>query len=789
MFFRILKKELQKKKAMNIIVLLFIMLASMFVGSGLNNVVTVMNGISYYLDKAGVGDFVIITTGPDSVGSLDEMLATEPSVESYRMDTVIYGSQDSLKKGDGSKIETRNTIIIQDLSASSFHFFDKNNETPKALEPGHCYVTGTFMKKNGLKEGDILEISLEGVSLRLVVDGKLKDALFGSDFMGNTRFLMHTDDYSQFLTKKIISEKYMGQVCCIDTSDEVALAEASTSCSSNIAFAKPVSTVALCYVMDMIVAFVVLILSVCLIILSFVVLKVSLSFTISKEYREIGVMKAIGIKNRKIRFLYLTKYLGMAIVGSVLGFFLSIPLNKLLLSSVQDNMLLGNNFGIVLNVIGAIAVVITIVILAYLSTRMVKKATPVDAIRTGQSGERYSKKSKLHLSRAKRIGTSSFLAVNDTVSSPKRYISIVIAFTICMLFVLMMVNTTNTMQSDNLIDTFATRSDLYLDSVSETMKTMAYDKETLAEYFDEKDRKLTELGIPGHFSQEEQYTYNVDVNGKTNRVICQYGYRIDFDKLVYTEGTAPRNKNEIAITKHLSDIIGAKLGDTVTIDFGSETVDCIITAYYESFNQVGEVLRLHTDAPVNTKYMSSGMAFQIDFDDHPSAKVIEERKDIIRANFTHDKVETAAEYVASCINVVPTMLAVQYLLLAITILIVILVTILMEVSFISDEKSQIALLKAIGFQNRKISRWHVLRFGIVTLFAMILTAFLSIPMTKLCISPIFGTMGTSKIDYSFDPLQIFVIYPAIIVITTLITAYLTSLSSRAIKSSDTANIE
>ena len=146
-------------------------------------------------------------------------------------------------------------------------------------------------------------------------------------------------------------------------------------------------------------------------------------------------------------------------------------------------------------------------------------------------------------------------------------------------------------------------------------------------------------------------------------------------------------------------------------------------------------------------------------------------------------------YVASCITVVPTMLAVQYLLLAITIIVVILVTILMEISFISDEKSQIALLKAIGFRNRKIYTWHVLRFAIVTLFAMILAAALSIPMTKLCISPIFGMMGTSKIDYAIDPLQIFLIYPAIIVITTLITAFLTSLTSRSIKSSDTANIE
>ncbi|MBP5492111.1 MAG: FtsX-like permease family protein [Clostridiales bacterium] len=788
MFLRIFKKELKKRKAMNLIVLLFITLAAMFVGTGLNNVITVANGTDYYLEKAGIGDFVIVTLGPDSIGALDNMLETEKAIDSYRMDTVIFGSQDSLKKADGSKIETRNTILMQDLSASSFHFFNLDNEAPKALSSGHCYVTGNFMSKNNLKVGDIIEVGQEDVTFRLIIDGKIKDALFGSDMMGNTRILMHSDDFKKLEENETIMKYNAGQVCCIDTKDIDAIAEASAACT-NIGFAKPVATIALCYVMDMIVAFVVLILSVCLIILSFVVLKVSLSFTISKEYREIGVMKAIGIKNTKIRFLYLTKYLGLAIIGSVIGFFLSIPLTNLLLSSVSNNMVLGNDYGLLYNAIGAVIVVITILILAYMATRIVKKATPVDAIRTGQSGERYSKKSKLHLSRSKRAGASSFLALNDTVSSPKRYISIIIAFTICMLFVLMLVNTTNTMQSDGLIDSFVTKSDLYLDSVSQTMNVMTYDKDQMTEYFDAKDKKLSELGIPGHFSQDLQYTYNVDVNGKAHRIVCQYGYRVDFNKYRFTEGTAPRNKNEIAITKRLSDMIGAKIGDTVTIDFGTEKIDCIITAYYESFNQVGEVIRLHSDAPVDNKFISSGMAFQIDFDDDPSEKVIEERKDIIKANFIHDKVENAGEYVASCINVVPTMLAVQYMLLGITIIIVSLITILMEVSFIADEKSKIALLKAIGFQSKKISRWHVLRFGIVTLFAMVLTAALSIPMTKLCISPIFGTMGTSKINYAFDPLQIFVIYPAIIVATTLLVAYLTSLSSKSIHASDTANIE
>ena len=77
--------------------------------------------------------------------------------------------------------------------------------------------------------------------------------------------------------------------------------------------------------MDMIVAFVVLVLSVCLMIVSFAVLKFTITFTVTEEYREIGVMKAIGITDFKIRSLYLVKYLMLAVVGAAIGFLASIP--------------------------------------------------------------------------------------------------------------------------------------------------------------------------------------------------------------------------------------------------------------------------------------------------------------------------------------------------------------------------------------------------------------------------------------------------------------------------------
>ena len=94
MFFRILKLDLKKKKVMNILLLLFIILATIFSASGLNNIATVMNGTDYYLDKAGVGDYAIITTSDNKIF---DVLDNEKAVKSYKYDTCIIASKNNVK--------------------------------------------------------------------------------------------------------------------------------------------------------------------------------------------------------------------------------------------------------------------------------------------------------------------------------------------------------------------------------------------------------------------------------------------------------------------------------------------------------------------------------------------------------------------------------------------------------------------------------------------------------------------------------------------------------------------
>ncbi|MCM1226245.1 MAG: ABC transporter permease [Clostridium sp.] len=788
MYFNILKKDLKRKKTMNIILLMFIILAVMFVASGLNNVLTVMNGTDYYLDKAGTGDFVFITMGDDATGNAEPVLDKTECAESYKIERCIFGSNGNVKRDDGTAVETKNMPLFQSISDAKMKFFDVNNEQITEIKQGEVMIAGKFMQNNDLETGDNIRIKLGEVQMDLKIAGKAKDAFLGSDFMGNTRFLLNQADYDKFLSDENIKAHSQGELAYIETDDVSAMTSAIADIPG-VAFSGARSTLKLCYVMDMIVAFIVLILSVCLIIVSFVVLRFSIGFTIAEEYREIGVMKAIGLKNAKIRGLYIVKYLLMSIVGGIIGLFASIPFGNMLLMSVSENMVLGNNAGMLINIVSTVCTMALILLFAYSCTGKVKKLTPIDAIRSGQKGERFRKKSFFRLGKTN-AKPALYMAVNDILSAPRRFMTVIISFFICTLFVLILVNTVATMKSPNLITTFGTKSDLYINDTDSAMNLLtAGNKEGVEKELKRISDEIAAEAMSFEVSVDILYKYKVTSNEKDYSVSCAQSVNIAADEYEYTEGTAPEYKNEIAVTPLISEMLEAKIGDTVTIDFGTEKIDCIITAYFQTMNNVGELIRLSDEAPVDMSYAATSSPFHVDFTDDPSDEIIENRKETIKNLYEGCDVMNATEYCIDNVSVVPTMEAVQYLLLAITVIVVILVTVLVERSFISDEHSQIAILKAIGFRSGTIIEWHTLRFGIAALAAAVLAAIASIPMTNLCISPIFGMMGANDIDFNIDPLRVFLIYPLIVFAVTMATAWLTSLYTKTIKTSEATNIE
>lgn len=83
MYLNILKKDLKRKKAMNIILLLFIVLATMFVSSSVNNIINVTTALDNYFEMANVPDYLATTMNKNLAIDIDETVSLASAVDSY----------------------------------------------------------------------------------------------------------------------------------------------------------------------------------------------------------------------------------------------------------------------------------------------------------------------------------------------------------------------------------------------------------------------------------------------------------------------------------------------------------------------------------------------------------------------------------------------------------------------------------------------------------------------------------------------------------------------------------
>lgn len=789
MYLNILKKDLKRKRAMNIILLLFIILATMFVSSSVNNIINVTTALDNYFEMANAPDYLAATMNKNLAVDIDETVSSASAVDSYATENILYLSTDNLIFEDENLVSKVGTHLVH--SDICMNYFLSDGSILETVEPGEFYMTEAKADALGVDVGDKLIIELNGVKREFVLAGKIKDALFGPNQLSFTRYIISEEDFECFLSAENTEEYYGGTLVYIYSSDiKTALPQIKPLVNNSI-LTMDRALMKFCYIFDMIVVGILLVVSIILIIIAFVVLRFTISFTLSEEFREIGVMKAIGISNFKIRGLYLVKYMGLSIIGAAIGLALSFPFGEMLMSASSQTIIIGNQSPILVNILCAVLVIVVILLFCYGCTGKVKKMSPIDAIRNGQTGERFRKKSLMSLGKSK-LPATSFLALNDIVSSPKRYGMISLTFFLCLSLMLILSATVSTMNSGSLSATFGWADcDIYLDSkmIMECMMEGGHEK--LEKHLDDMEQTLAENGIPAKCYQEIMFNLPVSFGENESNISIYQGTGTTMDMYEYTAGTAPKNTDEIAITRIAADKLNANIGDTITIKTIDGDKEYIISAFFQGMNMQGIGIRLHSDEYINYVQAQAGINTQIMFTDNPDSKEIEGRIDEIQRIFpNYENIETCAEKVKDLLGVADTLAAVKSLMVMLTIVLSALITVLMERSFIAKEQGEVALMKAIGTQNGKIYAYHSLRFLFVGMIAVIIGEIFAIPLTHLCIDPIFKMMGMElAVDYVINPVEMYLTFPIIILVTTTVSAFLTSLYTRKIKSSDTANIE
>lgn len=218
MFWRILKKDLKRKKTMNIILLLFVILCSMFAAAAVNNIIAVTGGIEHYFDEADVPD-VNVQMFNSGESDFEEKIGGLASVKEIRTEHWLCLSSSKYFRYNGKKLDnfTNAAYLLSDREMA-VNYFDENNHIIESVDKGCFYASASFLQDIDIKEGHEVELTVGDSHLTLKFMGQFKGALFDSGKTVAPYLILNSADYDYLDEDEATHIMNCGQLC-INTSE------------------------------------------------------------------------------------------------------------------------------------------------------------------------------------------------------------------------------------------------------------------------------------------------------------------------------------------------------------------------------------------------------------------------------------------------------------------------------------------------------------------------------------------------------------------------------------------
>lgn len=787
MFFNILKKDLKRKKNMNFILLIFIILCTTFLASSLNYMATTPKALDYFEEKTNAADYYLLTFEKNQI---EDWIKTNELVKDYENKEFLIFNANQFTIPSKKEFSTNGTICVEKFSKEKkfSRILDIKNNPIKEIKSGEIALSNDCAKNNNLKVGDLITVKMGDKIKNLKFTTPVKDIAFGTSFIGISKITISEEDYNFF---KDAEDTLVGSSFLIKTSD-VDKFEKSVNSQTFNAFADfSKDTVRYCYKFDMMVASIMFVISICLILIAIIVLRFSIGFTIQEDFREIGIMKAIGLHNSGIKKLYIVKYFAISIIGSIIGVLLSFPFGNMLMKNIQDNIAIQSTKGnFYINLICGVSVVIIVIIFCYISASKVNKFTAIQAIRNGSSGERFNQKSHFKLNKRRKMSTLFYMALNDIFSSVKSFSILVIIFIIGTLMVIMPINAVNTLASDSCLELFGLlKHDFYINNNKADMYCYKGDEEYIKNDVKVMKQLYHDNGIDVDIYKEYLFSVRTDPK-KDNNSISFLGLHcpdLNANKFPYTRGFAPQLENEIAMSEVTIKKLKVDIGDTISISVGEEEKEYIIVGSFEWMMNKGEGIRFSQNVNINMSNLVGIMNFGCDFKDRTD---IQSQINKIKELSPDYEIYNSSEYLDLYLGSITSRMEKLKLLLTVVVLFInCLITILMTKTLMTKDISSISLLKNIGFKDRSIKIWQALRIIIVLAVSILVGGLLSNPLNVVMTKYTFGAMGASNIKLNIIPFEVYFLYPLILFIGTTITALISTNAINRINLMQVNNME
>lgn len=766
MMVNMVKKDLKRKKIVNLVLFIFITLCTVFLASSVSNLMTTVSGLDYFAEQSELSDYFILA----SEDELTQWLEGHENVVRFEVNPVMNLTEEGILM-DRSGDELEGEFFLTRLPQEMIIPLDFNNQPLEPLEAGEMAMTFRQARQHGIELGDMLDIQIGEAVHAFEVTQFVRDIMFFQ------RIFIGEDDFFK------VENETMVYTYAIDVEDlDAFTSELNQEIFTSIGTRATAETFMNMFVIELMAMILLILVGVCLITISFVVLRFAIVFTLQEDHQEIGIMKAIGLKNRMIKKVYFAKYLFLACLGTGLGFVLSLPFGEWLMGDMRENIAFPDaNAMFIPRLFSSLLIVLLILAFCYGSMRKLKRLTAMKAIRSGEVGERFTKKSLLRLHRLKFGPLVMHLALNDLLSNMKSYLILLIIFTLGFLLVMIPVNINNTFGPEKLAGLVQLPiTDLYFDQVEfettpfdGTVSDLRTELERMQAFYQEQGLAL-ELQAQIAFSATF-YTDSLDEGILVNSISQRVGFG-DLEALQILRGTAPILSNEIALTEMLLDQLGLDIKDEVNLAVAGESQQFVITGSYQTFAEFGIAAHLPQQVEIHNEVVFGVLTIQGDFVDRDH---IPEQMRQLEAIVDEATLISLEDLLNQTLIDAAIFEILGQLILIIVLFVNVLMIILMGISFMMRDLKQIAFVKNLGFKNQTIRLWQGLRILWVMALSLALGLLLLPGAHALGRLP-FALLGAPEIAFNIDLIQVYVLYPLVFLLVTLLTLAVITLGVKKI---------
>lgn len=748
---KIIQRDIAGNKAVSFLTVLFITAAAMLLSLAGILVTNLFGSIDRLMTDAKTPHFMQMHTGDVDFEELEAFAAGNSAVEDFQVLEFLNVGGEKIRLGENSL-----ALSVQDngfsVQSSRFDFLLDENNRPAQPKDGELWVPVCYNRDHTVQAGDKAVINGKA----FVVTGFVRDSQMNSTLASSKRFVVSAGDYAQL--KEGGSVEYLIEFRLKDLSD-LSEFESAYSASQMPANGPTLSWPLfrmISAVSDGIMIAVILLVSVIVILIALLCIRFTLLAKIEDDYREIGVMKAVGIRVSDIQSIYLAVYAVLAAAGCIMGFLLSLALRGPLQESIRANLGESGNDGLsfLLGMAGTLLLFFFILFFIRRILKRFRRISPVQAIRQGSEQENVRGGKSLRLSKNRWLSANLFLAVKDIAARKRLYLTMLFVIILACFIMVVPQNLYHTISDSSFVTYLGVgRCDLRMD-IQQTEELE--EKAGSVGEFLERDSAVETYAVfvTELFDQEQE-------DGTTEQIKVELGNHGAFP-LQYVDGRLPSRDSDIALSVLYAEEMDKKVGDKMILLTDKGEKQLTVCGIYSDITNGGKTAKAAFQ-PGTREAAWSTVCVNL-----KQPGVLAEKTEEYSRKFPYAKVSGMEDYVAQTFG--QTLRAVRTASVGagfVAVVVTLLVILLFMKLLTAKDRYSIAVLKSVGFTGSDISRQYIWRSVLVVILGILLGSVLAGTLGERIAGAAISSLGAAAFQFTEDPLSSFVLSPAVLLFTAL----------------------